>query len=241
MSNEEFLALGEEKIDAFLKESGAPANVKAKMIMNAVKSGMMTTKRMAAMMREMPKPKSKEGGDPTTKALLNYSDKKLQGKGFVPWKKYQHPTLGPVEIGGVVPYATNTPPATEINKLLEGQVPWIFTLAEKIPRIKIHSIKSEKLGGRLYKIKVWIENSGYLPYPTAMGRRNNRIPPVVVSIEGKNMTIIAGKKRNLIKEIAGHGRKSTEWIILSKKPIDIKIMVVTKTAWNDTKILKLGA
>jgi hypothetical protein len=240
MSNEEFLALGEEKIDAFLKESGAPANVKAKMIINAVKGGMMTTKRMAAMMREMPKPKSKEGGDPTIKALLDYSDKNLQGKGFVPWKKYKHPTLGLVEIGGATPYSTNTPPPRDIKKLLEGQVPWILALVKKIPRIKIHSVKSEKIGGGLYRIKAWVENAGYLPYPTEIGVRNNRIPPVVVAITGKNIKIISGKKRNLIKNIAGQSTKLTEWIILSTKPVDIQIMVKTPMAWNDTKILKLG-
>jgi len=241
MSNEEFLALGEEKIDAFLKNSGAPANIKAKMIMNAVKNGMMTTKRMAAMLREMPKPKSKEGGDPKIKALLDYSDKKLKGKGFVPWKPYQHPTLGQVEIGGVTPFSFNTPPAFLIKKLLEGQTQWILILATKIPRIKIFSVKTEKLGGGLYRVKAWIENAGYLPYPTAMGKRNARISPVVVSIQGKNIKLISGKKRNLIKEIAGHSKKLTEWIIMSKKPLEIKIQVSTLMAWKDIKILKLGA
>ena len=63
------------------------------------------------MMKQMPKPPSKEGADPKEKALLAFSDKELEGKSFVAWQKYQHPTLGEVEIGGAVPYAYNTPPA----------------------------------------------------------------------------------------------------------------------------------
>jgi len=181
MSNEDFIALGEEKISEFLKSSGAPPNFNAKMVMDAVKNGMMTTEKMAEMLRQMPKPKSKEGGDPKEKTLLAFSDKELDGKGFVEWKPYKHPTLGEVEIGGVVPYASNTPPARMIEKLLKGQVPWVFQIAEKMARIKINKTEVKALGAGLYRVKAWIENTGYLPYPTAMGKRNNRILPVIVT------------------------------------------------------------
>ena len=48
MSSEEFLALGEDKIAAFLKESGAPAQYNAKMVMGIVSSGQMKPAQMAA-------------------------------------------------------------------------------------------------------------------------------------------------------------------------------------------------
>jgi cell division protein FtsL len=61
MSNKEFLALGEEKINAFLKSAGAPAGMKAKNIIGAVKGGMLTPKKMADMMKQMGnKSKSKD-------------------------------------------------------------------------------------------------------------------------------------------------------------------------------------
>ena len=60
----------------------------------------MTPKQMAGMLRQMPKPKDADGGDPKQKALLAFSDKELQGKGFVTWTPLKHPTLGEVEIGG---------------------------------------------------------------------------------------------------------------------------------------------
>ncbi len=240
MSNEEFLALGEEKIDAFLKSSGAPANVKAKMIMNAVKNGMMTTKKMTAMLRNMPKPKSKEGGDPVLKALLAFSDKELKGKGFMNWKPFQHKTLGKVELGGAVPYSQTTPPAHMINQLIEGQVPWILHLAKKIARIKIVKSEVKSLGNGLFRLKIWIENRGYLPYPTEMGKRNNRVPPIVVTIEGENMKIIEGKKRSLIKGIAGTSNQVVNWILYSKKPGKVKINAFTPLAWADSTFLNLG-
>ena len=70
--------------------------------------------------------------------------------------------------------------------------------------IKIAKTEVKALGGGIYQVKAWVENTGYLPYPTAMGKRNNRILPVVVSLEGTGIKILEGKKRSLVKEIAGH-------------------------------------
>ena len=240
MSNEDFIALGEEKISEFLKSSGAPQNFKAKMVMDAVKNGMMTPKKMAEMLRQMPKPKSKEGGDPKEKALLAFSDKELDGKGFVEWKPYKHPTLGEVEIGGVVPFASNTPPAQMIEKLLKGQVPWVFQIAEKMARIKINKTEVKALGAGLYRVKAWIENTGYLPYPRAMGEKNNRILPVIVTIDGKNFRIVEGKKRSLIKGIEGNKTQIVNWIIYAEKPMKLKLKAFTSIAWQDTKQIELG-
>jgi len=240
MTDEEFIALGEEKITEFLKSAGAPPNFKAKMVIDLVKDGKMTTKRMAEMMKQMPKPKSKEGGDPKEKALLAFSDKELDGKGFVKWKPYKHPTLGEVEIGGAVPYTSNTPPAKMMKKLLKGQVPWVFELAGKMARIKISKTEVKPLGGRLFRVKAWIENTGYLPYPTAMGRRNNRILPVIVTIEGTGHKIVEGKKRSLIKAIDGHKTQMVTWIIQAEKPVKLNIKATTNIAWNDSKQVELG-
>jgi hypothetical protein len=240
MSNEEFLALGEDKIGAFLNTSGAPANIKAKMIMNAVKNGMMTTRRMAEMMRQMPKPKSKEGVDPKEKALLAFSDKELVGRGFVKWSPFKHPTLGEVEIGGAVPYTSNTPPAQMLTNLLKGQVPWVFVLVKKLARIRIAETQVKALGNGFYRVKVWVENTGYLPYPISMGKRNQRIPPVVVFLKDGNFKIIEGKKRSLIKEVKGHGTQMTQWLIYAKKPIRLNLEVQTSIAWTDTKTVTLG-
>jgi len=240
MTNEEFIALGEEKIDAFLKSSGAPANFKAKMVIDALKGGQMTTKRMAEMMKQMPKPKSEEGAGPRDKALLAFSDKELGGKGFVEWASFQHPTLGEVEIGGEVPFVSNTPPAEKIEGLLGGQVPWVFELRQKMARIKVGRTEVKPMGSSVYKVKVWVENTGYLPYPTAMGKRNKRITPVVVTLEGGGLKIIDGKKRSLIQYIAGNQAALVTWIVHAEKPTKLTVKAQTEMAWSDAVSISLG-
>jgi hypothetical protein len=240
MTDEEFVALGEEKIGAFLKSSGAPANFKPAMVIEAVKNGKMTTKKMAEMLRQMPQPKSEEGADPAEKALLAFSDKELGGKGFVDWKPFKHPTLGEVEIGGAVPYADNTPPAGKIETLLQGQVPWVFELSQKMARIRIGRTEVKPRGAGIYQVKAWIENTGYLPYPTAMGKRNKRNLPVIVSLEGDGFKVVEGKKRSLIESVAGNGTESVTWILCAEKPIKLTIRATTEMARGDETAVSLG-
>jgi hypothetical protein len=240
MTKEDFLALGEEKIAAFLKSVGAPKNFNAKMVIKIVKEGQMTPQKIAGLMKNMPKPKSEEGADEEEKALLAFSDKELGGKGFINWKPFNHPTLGQVEIGGAVPYAANTPPAAMIENLLAGQVPYLFTLVEKIAKIKIAKTEVKTLGGGLYQVKAWVENYGSLPYPTAMGERNERIPPIVLSIAGSNYKIIEGKKRNPIRTIGSHSVQMVKWILYAEQPVKLKLKADSPLVWPVIKEISLG-
>jgi hypothetical protein len=240
MTNDEFIALGEDKINAFLKSSGAPDQFKAKQVIDMLKGGQLDTKKMAEMMKQMPKPPSAEGIDPKDKALLAWSDAELGGKGFVDWKPFKHPTLGDIEVGGAVPYADNTPPAKMIDALLKGQVPWAFELAKNMARIKIADAKVKALGAGVYEVKVWVENTGTLPYPTAMGRRNQRILPVILTFEGAGFEIVDGKKRSLVPSVQGHGTAPVTWILRAEKPVKLVIKAETQVAWGDSRTIELG-
>lgn len=240
MTNDEFIALGEEKVDAFLKAAGAPDQFKAKQVFEALKGGMMDTKKMAEMMKQMPKKPDEAGADPKDKALLAWSDKELGGAGFVVWKPFKHPTLGDVEIGGAVPYAGNTPPAKMIDGLLKGQVPWAFEVAKKMARIGIADARVKKLGAGVYEIKAWVENTGGLPYPTAMAGRNQRVLPVVVTLVGQGFEIVEGKKRALVPSVPAHGAKPVTWIVRAAKPVKIEIEASTQTAWGGSRTVDLG-
>lgn len=187
-------------------------------------------------------PEESKEPDKEEKALLDFSAKQLNGGGFVPWKPFKHPTMGEVEIGGFVPYIANTPPAPMLDSLLKSQVPWVFELVKKLPFIRIAGTEVKPMGSGLYRVKVWIENSGYLSYPTAMGKRNNRIPPVVVSLTGKNeYKIIEGKKRSLVADIPGHSAKMVQWIIQVEtgEPLTVGLEVFTPNAGRDHGEIRL--
>jgi len=74
---------------------------------------------------------------------------------------------------------------------------------------------------------------------TAMARRNERIPPVVVTIDGPGIKIVDGKKRILIPAIQGLATQTATWIIQSDKPVKIEVKAETQTAWRDTRVVDL--
>jgi hypothetical protein len=239
MSSDEFVALGEEKITAFLKANNAPDRFTASGVIEMMKSGRFTPKQMAGMMKSSPK-KEKEGelGE-KDKALLAYADKDWEGKGFVPWQKYIHPTLGEVEIGGYIPYLETTPKPEIMDSLLKVQLPWLLQLSTKLPEIAIAGEKITELGGNVYKLELYIENKGYLPYPTAMGQRNSQPSPVVVILEG-DIQFVEGIKRTPLGAIGGNQVKKLTWIIQADKKPEVTAKIESAVFGKVEKQIKIG-
>ncbi len=240
MTKDDFLALGKEKIEKFLKSVNAPDNIKADFLINGVKNGIMTPKRMAGFLKQMKKPEDNSEGTPEEMAILDFRKKNPEGRGFIDWKPFDHPTLGKVEIGGMSPFAKRVPPASMIKELLEKQVPFIFEITKKLALIKIGNVKVTSIGSGIYRIKVWIENMGFLPYPTAMGKKNGRISNVIVTIAGKGIKLLEGMKRSMIKSIKGNSASSVEWLIYSSGKSLIRIKSGTNIASSDSKTVSVG-
>ncbi len=241
MSAEDFLALGEEKIGSFLKERGAPAQYSATMVMGMIKGGQMKPAQMAAMMKQMPAPKKDEKkGDPKETALLVFSDKYLEGKGFVPWTAYKHPTLGEVEIGGIAPFAENTPPVSIVDSLLNLNLPYVFELVKRLPKLAITQVKVTEKGGGVYQLEAWVTNEGYLSFPTAMGKRNKVPAPAILTLEGEGIEILSGKKRTPVSEMGGMKSARYIWLIRTPAKRTLKIKLESKQAGNDSEQIIIG-
>jgi len=241
MSKEDFVNIGEEKINAFLKEKGAPAQYTAKMVIGMVSGGQVTPKQLAGMMKQMPAPATDEQkGDPKELAQLAFSDSDLQGKGFINWKQFEHPVLGTVEIGGFAPYTANTPPYKIVDSLLNLHIPFIFELAKKLPKLHIVEVKSTDKGSGVYQIDVWIENEGVLPFPTAMGKRDKIPAPAIITVEGAEITLLSGKKRTPVNDLAPKKPVKMTWIIKTEKKGALTIKLESKQAGSDTKQINIG-
>ena len=242
MSDEEFIALDKEKISAYLKETGAPKQFNAEMVVNMVKEGQMTPAKIAEMTEKMQEDKKPEAGkpDPKMNALVAFSDAAIDGKGYVNWSPYNHPTLGEVEIGGPVPFTDNTPPTSMIDSLLNLQVPWIFEIVNKLPDLKILKTELKVQGEGVYELKVWVENKSFIPIPTAMGKRNQRPAPVLILLSGENFELLSGKNRTTVSDLPGLKNKKFTWLIKSEKNNVINIELKAVNAQGDKKQIKIG-
>lgn len=103
----------------------------------------------------------------------------------IDWKPFDHPQLGPVEIGGIDYMQTvRNPPL----RLLGEECERAFTVADRIrrmlPAVRASAVTTA-LGDSLTRIEVRFDNLGYLP--TSALRRAEAIglaPPLHVSAEG---------------------------------------------------------
>ena len=153
-------------------------------------------------------------------ALLRWNDRALAGRGFVRWRPFDHPQLGPVELGGWLPKTVwqNAP-----LELLEGEChkAALFTLdhAAMAPRLAVADLAAADLGpaedggGRLYKVTAVVENRGYLPTNVteqALATKVAKPLRAELAAEGE-MTVVAGRRREEIGQLPGHGGARSSW------------------------------
>lgn len=173
-------------------------------------------------------------------ALLALSDSLLDKKGFVEWESYDHPSLGQVEIGGFVPYTSTTPPYSMVDSLVSLQIPWVLELAGELPDLYIYNTKVSSRGSGVYQLEAWIENRSFIPFPTAMGKRNRQPAPAVFIIDGEQLEFLSGYKRTPIRNVEGKSRVKLTWILQVDKPEEIILKLESKTAGGDQKSIKIG-
>jgi hypothetical protein len=178
--------------------------------------------------------------DDREKTILAYVDKKLNGDGFVKWQPFNHPTLGKVEIGGIKPFVTSTPPAAQIDSLCKVQLTWLLQLSKKLPDIQIMKEVVTDLGAGVYKLELFIENKGVLPYPTAMGSRNKQPGPVMIILEGEKLEFLEGYKRTSLGDIGGNQVKKLTWTIKADKKSLIKARIESVIFGSGEKQIKIG-
>jgi hypothetical protein len=85
------------------------------------------------------------------------------GRSFPPWRPFDHPQLGPVEIGGIDPrVGIWNPPLHELAPLCASQALAFLHVAALAPRLRIAAIRRHPLPGGLTRVEVAIQNDGYL-------------------------------------------------------------------------------
>jgi hypothetical protein len=219
MSSEDFLALDDETIAAFMKEQGAPDNFKPDMIRKMVESGKVDPAKMAEMIEKMPKQAKTEEGEHPEGYILDWTES------VVDWTPYKHPTLGDVEIGGFVPFLKTTPPSSLMKETISFHTDFYIGLMGRLPELKIKETKVEALGNSLYEITVYLTNEGWFATSTAQGRRARTAWPIRIEIKlAGSQTIFSGRRLVTIPFINGSGdTKKAEWTVQGKKGSKITI------------------
>jgi hypothetical protein len=236
MSRDEFLALGEERIAAFLEESGAPPGVTPQMLTRALQGGMLTTARIAKMMRERAEKKESGGADPELEALAAFARAHPGAGAWLDWTEVTLPDGRQALVGGPAPFAPRTPPPAMVDSLLTPQLPLLLKLTGWLPRLRIAEIEVEPRGGDVYQVTAWVANRGRIPYPTFQGKRNRRPGPIVVTLEGGE--VLEGRARVTIDQIDALGAQSCRWLVRAPRGTKLTATATAPAAGRATRTLQ---
>ncbi len=182
----------------------------------------------------MNKERDLDGLEAMEVSLLRWNDATLGGDGFVDWRAFDHPQLGPVEIGGWKRLLRNNAPPQCLEETCRKETAFLLAHAQASPRLAaaIHAVKP--LGDDVYSLEVAIRNDGYLPTQgTEQAVKMGAVRPIEARIElGDGAELLVGKAREELGQLDGYGgdawrgngvsgrqRRKVRWVIrCSGKP-----------------------
>ncbi len=142
--------------------------------------------------------------------MLAWSDEALGGQGYVDWYAYDHPQLGPVELGGWDHvFAFRNPPAAfleaEIARFPELLV-WALLIS---PKLELYEASAKPLGDGTYRIRLVVHNTGWLPsYATKKAVEKKVVRGLICEIElPEGATLEAGEPREERGQLEGRAYK----------------------------------
>ena len=118
-------------------------------------------------------------------AMLKVIDDELDGYGFKEWTPFEHPQLGPVEIGGWdYQFAWQNPPGPFLEEVTSANARFVLRAMRTAPRLAIQSPVVERIGDGLFKVAVIVQNTGFLPtWISEKARTAGVVKPVKARIE----------------------------------------------------------
>jgi murein tripeptide amidase MpaA len=137
-------------------------------------------------------------------AILELADE--VGGGYVDWYPFEHPQLGPVELGGWdLVYFWYNPPLSRLEDEVRPHADFALFLALASPRLEVRSFESEPVGAGAYRLRLVLQNSGWLPTNvTQKAVERKAVRPIEVELAlPDGARVVTGKEREEVGQLEG--------------------------------------
>ena len=159
-----------------------------------------------------------QDGSVSEEERFRWNDEEMEGKMFIPWHPFDHPTLGEVEIGGWRRQKVSPPEGELILKECEMGNNFTIYLAGLAPRITIGEAKITDKKGGVFQVDLTVKNNGFLPTSTEQAQSLGLDDSVFLEVEpNDNLEILYGEKTNKIGPIEGYSKSPQTTFIMRIK------------------------
>ena len=190
--------------------------------------------------------------------LMRWNDEEMQGAAFQDWKAFNHPQLGPVEIGGWrYKFYEQNAPLKYLPELCEKHSRFTLAHAALNPRLSIRDLKVEQQAEGVYHVVLVIENNGFLPTYTSLKAQERKIVrPIEIELRlPEGVTLIGGEQKQEVGQLEGRSNKlftvfnsgsptdnrcKIEWVLKGVAGSSVELTIRSQRAGTIHKTLVLG-
>jgi hypothetical protein len=175
--------------------------------------------------------------------LIRWSDEKIDGLAHIPWRAFDHPQLGKVEIGGWNRFhAFGNPPPKLLERELARFPKWLVWQALLSPKLELLHAGAHALGNGAWKVTLAVQNTGWLPaYVSKRALARKVVRGLIAEIAlPDGATLASGKLREEMGQLEGKAYKHTgvsfwpdyhvtddrmkiEWVVTAKAGDTVKL------------------
>jgi murein tripeptide amidase MpaA len=188
---------------------------------------------------------------------LQWNDKELDGRGFTPWRAFEHPQLGPVEIGGWDPkFVRQNPPEKLLHQECHKNCLFTVEHALSLPLLRIGEVRVERAGAKLFKVAVQVANRGLLPTNvTEVAVSLKTTKPVTAELTGAAAKVVGCKAKQELGHLLGRGcgapavwgaasspqtEKWAEWVVQAEPGTAVTVTVTHDRGGTVSREIALG-
>lgn len=178
------------------------------------------------------------GGRAGSEVQYQFDRQLLFGQAFVPWKKFDHPQFGEVEIGGFKKSFGRADPGFLLRADAHRNMAFTLYQTSQMPKVSVDTVTTRSLPGGLTEVTAVVGNHKLVPTHTQQDLDHEITRPDWVTLEGGDVQagfIVTNplqnqaeeQKRNpkriLVDNIPGMGTVTVRWIVRGGGPFRVTV------------------
>jgi murein tripeptide amidase MpaA len=137
-------------------------------------------------------------------AVARWADAEARDAGYRPFEPFDHPDLGPVELGGCDEVRLwSNPPPSRLAEEVSGHADFAIAQALAAPALAIRHLSARPLADGAWRVDAGIANTGWLPTNvTARAAQQHLVLPIVAELSVPDGEVV-GEARHPLGQLAG--------------------------------------